>query len=751
MKLPLSWLKEFVSIKPLVEQLAERLTMAGIEVEEVINRGQDFEKVVVGQVVDLKPHPNADKLRLAYVLTRPSGQPQEIVCGAPNVAVGQKVAVALLGAKLPNGLMVEARQIRGVASQGMVCSERELGLGNDQSGIMVLDPKLEVGTSFAKAMGFDGVVLEIAVPANRGDLMSVRGLAWEVAAITGAKFKDQRVRLAESKTPAARSVRLKIEAAKLCPVYTARVIRGLKVKSSPAWLQQRLRLAGVRPINAIVDVTNYVMLEYGQPLHAFDAAKVRSRTIGVRAAKAGERLVTLDGVERKLQPSTLVIADAQGPIALAGVMGGAHTEISDMTTDVILESAVFDPVSVRKTSRQLGLTSESSLRFEKGIPQQLPASASAAAAALMVKLCGGTVDKGIIRAGQPLPKPTAVKMSPDFISELLGVDVPAAKAKQALSRLGFTVRGSVKQWNVTVPFWRRDVSLSEDVVEEVGRMVGYDRLPEALPQIATVPLPIPSLVRLKDEIRDILVQLGLTEVMTHAFYGEDWAAAVGGQHYAIANPLDATQHFLRRSLIPHLREVLERAVDAGQDARVFEIGRVFLPEHAKNIEAQQPWKLVIGLAHKVHRQSPPERKLTGVVQSLGEGLSAEGITVSSIVSSISKGRVILVGELGVAELRKRRHPKLFTRLPKFPAVERDVSFWLKENVRYAAIEKTVREAGRPLLETIELFDVFEQEGRRSYAVHLTFRSPGRTLTEPEISAKMKAITAKLQVLGASLR
>lgn len=752
MKLPLSWLREFVTVKLSTEQLAERLTMAGVEVEAVINRGRDFDKVVVGEVVDLKPHPNADKLRLAYVVTKLGGPPQEIVCGASNVAVGQNVVVALLGAKLPNGLTIAARQIRGVASQGMICSERELGLGTNQGGIMVLDQKLEVGTPFAKAMGFDEVVLDIAVPANRGDLMSVRGLAWEAAAITGAKFKEATVKLPTSKASAARSVRVKIEATKLCPVYTARVIRGLKVKPSPAWLQQRLRAAGIRPINALVDATNYVMLEYGQPLHAFDAAKLRGQTITVRAARAGERLVTLDGVERKLEPSMLVIADTQGPVALAGVMGGAQTEISDKTTDVILESAVFDPVSVRRTSRQLGLVSESSLRFEKGLPLQLPGQASAAAAALMVKLCGGTVARGIVRTGPQPAKPIAITLSPDVVSKLLGMDVPATKAKQLLTRLGFSVRGTTKQWNVTVPWWRRDVSLPEDVVEEVGRMVGYDQLPEALPQIASVPLPVPSLVQLKDEIRDVLVQLGFTEVMTHAFYGEAWGATVGGQHYAIANPLDATQHVLRRSLMPHLREVLERAVDAGQDARVFEIARVFLPERSKRIEEQQPWKIALGIAYKPTKGYVRGRIIKGVVEQLLKALGIQVVPVFRVsVDPLLKGRTVEWCELDLVEWRDRRQPKRFSPLPKFPAVERDVSFWLKENIKYSDIEQAVRQAGQPMLETVELFDVFEQEKRRSYALRLTFRSPDRTLTDDEISAKMKAISEALKGLGATIR
>ncbi|MBI4426560.1 MAG: phenylalanine--tRNA ligase subunit beta [Candidatus Kerfeldbacteria bacterium] len=753
MKLSLSWLREFVSVKLTAEQLAERLTMAGIEVEQVTDRGRDFDKVVVGEVVDLKPHPNADKLRLAKVVTTRGGQPQEIVCGAPNVAVGQKVAVALLGAKLPSGLTIAARPIRGVVSQGMVCSERELGLGTDQNGIMVLDPNLETGMSFATAMGFDEVVLDIAVPANRGDLMSVRGLAWEVAAITGRTFKDKPVDVRESATLAARSVRVKIEAPALCPVYTARVIRGLEIKPSPPWLQQRLRAAGIRPVNALVDVTNYVMVEYGQPLHAFDAAKVHGAIV-IRTARVGERLITLDGVERKLEPSMLVVADSQGPIALAGVMGGAHTQINDQTTAVILESAVFDPVSVRKTSRKLGLISESSRRFEKGITVQLPAQASAAAAALMAKRCGGTVDKGTVRAGRRPDRPTVVKVSPSYISELLGLAVAPTKAKQVLTKLGFGVRGTVKQWTVTVPFWRRDVTLPEDVVEEVGRLVGYDKLPEELPLIPTVPMPVPSLVQLKDEIRDVLVQLGFTEVMTHAFYGNPWVNTeyTSGPHFDIANPLDKSQHHLRRSIIPQLHSILWHEVDAGRDAKVFQIGRVFLPTSGKPIEAQQPWKIVIGLSFKSRRGYSKARKIKGVIESLLEAL---GVLPSKIPVHLYegelKGRVVEWCELDVVELRDRRQPKRFTPLPTFPAIRRDVSFWLKENVRYVDIEKTIRQAGQPLLESVELFDVFEQAGRRSYALHLTFRAPDRTLTDSEISAKMKVINEALKRLGATIR
>ena len=614
MKVQLSWLKEYVSINLPPAKLAETLIMHGLEVEEIIDRRHDFDNVVIGQVLSVKTHPNADKLRLVSVMLAPGGQPQEIVCGAPNVAAGQKVAVALVGAKLPNGMSIESRAIRGVTSQGMICAEDELGLGKNHTGIMVLHNSFPVGMPLTKALGFDEVVLDIAVPANRPDLLSILGLAREIAAILGVQYRIAKEPKLKKVSPG-KPVAVKVANPKLCPIYTARKISGVKIQPSPAPLQSCLQSAGIRPINNVVDATNFIMLKYGQPLHAFDAAKVTG-TITVRPAKAGERLVTLDNQNRQLDPSMLVIADAQGPIALAGVMGGANTEISDQTTEIILEAAIFDPVSIRRTSRRLGLVSEASKHFEKGLPVGLSIQASLAAAVLIAELSGGKVAGKLTTVGKVKVAPKTVTIAPDYISQLIGMVVSPVKAKAVLTRLGFKVTGSTKKWKVTVPDWRLDVTMPEDIVDEVGRMIGYEDLPIKLPVNNNIPDPLPEMVNLKDATRNILARLGFIETITYAFYSQTWSAKNPGEHFEIDNPLDKTQQFLRKSLAQQMNAVLQHEVDMGNDAKTFQIGRVFDPTIQGPVEMQQPWKLCLGLTFKSAPGYVAGTKILGAVDAL---------------------------------------------------------------------------------------------------------------------------------------
>ncbi|MBI5405068.1 MAG: phenylalanine--tRNA ligase subunit beta [Candidatus Kerfeldbacteria bacterium] len=746
MMIPISWLREYVKTSASPEAIAAALTNAGIEIEAIVDRRRDFDRVVVGEVVEVKSHPNADKLRLAYVRVKPNGSPQEIVCGAPNIAVGQKVPVALLGAKLPNGLTIEARKIRGIASNGMVCALDELGLGSDHAGIMVLDPTLPVGTPFVVAMGFDEIVLDAAVPSNRSDLYSMRGMAREVAAVLKIAWSDRPVKRPAGIAPSKR-VSVKISEPKLCHYYSARIIRGVAVKPSPAWLQRRLRAAGMRPINAVVDATNYIMLAYGQPLHAFDMNQV-SGAITVRPARPGEMLTTLDGVKRKLETSMLVIADANGPVALAGVMGGANSEISATTTDIVLESAAFDPVSVRRTAWKLGLQSEASRRFEKGLPAGLADQASLAAAALITELCGGQVERTPSSAGRSVAKTISVTIDPLMFGQVIGKPVKPAAAKAVLTRLGFKVAGPAKHWKVAVPSWRLDVKLPEDLVEEVGRMIGYGDLPDELPTMNVVPHPIPELVELKDRLRDLLVGFGFTETLSHPWYGEPWEREVGGEHIQIANPLNAAQHALRRSLIPQLRSIIEHGVDAGNDVRVFQIGRVF--NGVKNVEREQPWKLALGVATKAGSGYVRGRTIKGVVEALSEALGVPFMPVDVTLREV-KGRTIEICELDVAALRDKRRRRSFKSLPEFPPAVRDVAVWVATGQTYDDLSKAIVQAGGELLESVELFDVFDRGERRSLAFRLTFRAANQTLTEAQISATMTAITEALRRLGAELR
>lgn len=731
MLVPFSWLKEYIPTLPPVDKLADILMMHGLEVESVIDRRAQFEKVVVGEIVHIKAHPNADKLRLADVMIAPQGKPQEIVCGAPNIAVGQKVPVALVGARLPK-MTIEPREIRGMKSNGMICAEDELGLGTSHAGVMILDPQLKVGTPFAQAMGFNDVILDIATPANRADLMSMRGLAWEIAAMLGKTAKFKPVKLQESKSGAAKSIKVKIVDPKLCSVLTARVIHNITLKPTPVWMVQRLRAAGMRSVNIIVDITNYVMLEYGQPLHAYDADQLQGGTLIARRAKSGEHLETLDGQTRNLQPDMLVITDANRPVDLAGVMGGKNSEVTATTKNIVFEAAVFNSVSVRRTSRSLGLLSEASKRFEKGLWPNLPSRASAAAAALVTELCGGTVAKGIVQAGTKARKPVVISFQPAYVGERLGMNVPATKIKTILAKLGFGVKGTTKIWKVTVPEWRLDVSLREDLVDEVGRIVGYEKLPAAWPTTPSVPGPMSKQVHLKDEIRQYFAGQNFVEVITHAYYGSSDAADIKGQHIQIANPLDKTQEHLRRSMIPAVKKILMAAVDAGEDARIFEIGRVF---HGPT---EQPWKLAFGVTAKLDQAHQANELVTGILDALGQKLQ-------QTTSVKQKGRVMVIAEIDV-------HPTTITfkTAGKFPAIKRDISFWLKDG-QESQIGQAVASSHVPFVTSLSLKDKFSKDRQTSYTITLTFQAEDRALNKNEVDVLEVRVKKSLESIGAKIR
>lgn len=748
MLVPLFWLKEYVPITISPEKLAEKLVMHGLEVEKIIDRRAGYDKVVVGETLAVKPHPNADKLKIVAVRLSPNGQPQEIVCGAPNVAAGQKVPVALVGAKLPNGMTIESRPIRGVVSAGMICAEDELGLGTNHAGIIVLDAGIPVGTPLVKAMALDEVVLDFAIPANRPDLLSIIGLAWEIAAILGVKFQEPKT--SNMATKLGHPITVKVTNPKLCPLYTARLISGVKVSQSPEWIKRLLRASGMRPINAIVDATNYIMWKYGQPMHAFDAAKVYG-AVSVRPAKTGETLKTLDGQIRQLDPSMLIIADTKGPIALAGIMGGQDTEISAATKDIILEAAIFDPVSIRRTSRRLGLVSEASKRFEKGLPTTLPDVASRNASQLIIDGCGGKLRPGVTAVGKAKTKPIVIPLEPKYVSELLGMGVTSAEIKRVLVRLGFKVGGTAKKWKVTVPEWRLDVTLPEDIIDEVGRMVGYEKLPSVMPSVNSIPKLLPSAVRFKDKVRDILCGLQLTEVITHTYYGQSWAGKNSGRHFEIANPLDKAQQYLRKSLAQQMNSILTYAADAGHDAAVFQIGRIFDPTRPAPIANQQPWKLTIGLAFKARPGYVRGRKILGLIDTLNKVLGVASRGSARLATTQEKGRNIELCEIDLTELASRGQEKKYQLLHNYPASERDLSVRLPAGLTYAQISDRLLAAGRPLLQQLEVIDAIEDHGQIGLTIRLIFRGTNRTLAKDEVDRTMAAITKTLVSLAVVIR
>ena len=608
MLVSLKWLREYVDLPADldVDAFAHRLTIASSEVEGIERVGDwDRDLVTVAAVLTVDPHPDADRLRLATV-DYGGAAPQTVVCGAPNVAAGQRVAFAREGAELidaRNGAATRLKRakIRGVESSGMVLSERELGLSEEHEGILELPADAPVGTPLADYLG--DVVLDAHIWPNRADTMSMVGIAREVAAIEGAALRLPDDAYAEGNAPVEDVAAVAIADPELCARYVATVVEGVRVGPSPRWLQERLRAAGQRPINNVVDVTNYVMLELGNPLHAFDAHRLRG-TIVVRRARDGERMTTLDGEDRELNPDTLLITDDSGPIALAGVMGGAASEVSAATTSVLLEAAQFDPASIRRTSTRLRLRSEASSRFERGLSPELAARASRRATRLLVEVCGGTARRGVVDV---YPRPHAapeVTLPRARLDTVLGLHVATAEVESILARLGFEPRvegeeGGGERFVVRAPWWRTDVAIADDLAEEVVRIAGYERLPATavrgrVPAHARAPLP-----ELRDAVRESLAAAGLQEVITYSLTTAEALARVRPADAAaplrLRNVLSSEHQVMRTSLRHALLEVVERNLRAGaSEIAVFEAARVYLPRRGAGGPLPEERELVVG-------------------------------------------------------------------------------------------------------------------------------------------------------------
>lgn len=628
MRVPLSWLREFVDITISPDELAEQLTMAGLEVAAVEYIGiqpppgspwapdlsgpppehipWDREKVLVGEIVEVQPHPNADRLTVP-VVHYGEGRTIELVTGAPNIRPGisgKKVALALAGARLIDGHSEERRwltlkpsKIRGVVSEGMVCSELELGLSDEHEGILFLPDDAPVGVPLADYLG--DVVLEIELTPNLGRALSIVGVAREVAALTGGRLKLPDIRVQAEGAPIEGRVRVGIETPELCPRYVAGLIEGVTVDESPQWMQRRLTLAGMRPVSNIVDITNYIMLEWGQPLHAFDADKVNERTIIVRTAQPGERIVTIDHQEREvgaMQPPPLLICDPQGPIAIAGVMGGADSEVSDETTSIILESALFDPISIRRADQALKLTSEASRRFTRGIDPLLPPLAAQRALELMRQIAGGTVAAGLVDV-YPLPRPQLrLTLPAREVVRLLGIQLSAAEIAELLRPLGFGCSVNDEAVEVEVPSFRLDIQIQADLVEEVARMYGYNRIPATLLADTLPPQRSNPAHEAAEHIRDLLAGAGLDEAITYSFTNLAAIARINasgtspdpGSYLRLANPLTPERAYLRQSLLPELLHVL--AVNLREQERVamFEVGVVYIPRKSSAGDGPPP-------------------------------------------------------------------------------------------------------------------------------------------------------------------
>jgi phenylalanyl-tRNA synthetase beta chain len=811
MRVSYQWLKEYIDLSGVSpEELAELMTRGGIEIDTVEQRNQGVSNVVVGHVLEKEKHPDADKLSVCKV-DAGTGETLQIVCGAPNVAAGQKVPVALIGAKLPGGIAIKRAKLRGVESQGMICSAKELGINDKllpkdmQEGILVLPADSEIGTPITEYLALDDAVLELDLTPNRSDCLSMLGVAYEAAALTGRQVKLPDTRVESGALKAADKIAVTISAPEHCFRYAARYVQGVKIGPSPQWMQNRLIAAGVRPINNIVDITNYVMLEYGQPLHAFDADKLGGR-IEVRLARPGETMVTLDDQERKLDPDMLLITDGERPVALAGVMGGANTEVSDETVNVVLESAEFDAATVRRTSRRLGLRSEASLRFEKGVDPARVVPAVDRAAALMALYAGGTVLDGIVQAVVREAEPAVVSVTLAKINGHLGTSLTADEVQEIFGRLGFesaVSEGGV--FTVKVPTRRGDISRDVDLIEEVARLHGYDNIPSTAIEGSTTAGRLTGPQAIRRALRAKLADAGLQETFTYSLTHPSRTRmftllAEGAVPIRVAMPMSEDRSELRTSLVPSLIDAaIYNRNRKNTDLKLFEIGSVFLTDEQTLTRLPQERHRIAGLLTgsrtdvqwNVKAEPVDFYDAKGVVETIFDLLGVSGRIryEAAALDNLHPGRSakvlldtgsgeMLIGyvgqlhpsvqlqeelddtyvfELALEPLYEHADTAIIQQpLPRYPSVERDLAVLVDRSVEAGSLLAAIREAGGDLLESVSVFDVYVDDrlgaDKKSVAFSLVYRHPERTLTDDEAAGRHAAVLDRLaSAFGAELR
>lgn len=799
MRISMRWLADWVQPLPPPEQLADLLTQIGIEVEAIESLGKGLDRIVVGKVLEKTPVEGTTKLNLCSV-DAGQGEPLSIVCGAANYEVGDKVPTALVGAVLPGGMRIESRKLRGVPSNGMLCSESELGLSEESEGLMILEADAPVGTPIVEYLALDDVVITINATPNRPDWLSHLGVAREVAALTGARLLWPEAEVEEEGGPVEEAASVAIEWEERCGRYAARVVEGVRFGASPRWMQARLTACGMRPLGNLVDITNYVLLETGQPLHAFDLDKVKGARIRVRAAGEGEKLTTLDGKERTLRADDLVIADEERALVLAGVMGGEDAEVTADTTRVLIESAHFDASGIRRSSKRHQIHSESSHRFERGTDPEAVRFALDRAAALMRSLAGGKIARGVIDHYPGRKEAERVRLRFGRVGALLGTEIEAKESRDILARLGFEeVAADDTSATFRVPSFRVDVSREADLVEEVARIHGYDAIPEALPSAAGKAPAVRARARVMDRAARALAACGLDEAVHLAFADPDEDAEIlraPTEFVQLRNPLAEHQRALRTSLLPALLRTVGFNLNRGAEAvRLWERGKVFLPRPARDtpvVEEDRLAGVIFGPAEPpgwTAADRPADfYDLKGVVETLlaawgiqgaswepseaphlhprsacalrvGEselGLLGELHPLAAEVLELPRG--VLVFELSLPALEEAAvlEPR-FRGVPKFPAVLRDLAVVVPTEVTAAQVEAVLRGPhGKSLVEDVRLFDVYEGpqlgEGKKSLAFAIRYRDPEKTLSDREVSPVHDALVAALaRELGAELR
>ncbi|WKZ28981.1 MAG: phenylalanine--tRNA ligase subunit beta [Patescibacteria group bacterium] len=793
-----NWLKQYVKLKQSPQEFAARLSLSGPSVERIHPQGAALEKVVVGKIVKVKPHPNADKLRV--VETDLGSMTKDVVCGGSNLNEGQLVAVALPGSWVKwhgEGEPVEIKEaaLRGVNSYGMICGADEIGLldrfpKKEEKEIVDLTAlNLKPGTPLAEALGFDDVVFDVEVTSNRPDAFCMVGMALEASAILNAPMVWKEPKAPKMKAGAkALPLAVSVEAKKLCPRYQALVMKNVKVGPSPAWMKERLASAGVRSINNLVDITNYIRLELGQPMHVFDYDKLGGKKIVVREAKAGEKLAALDGNAYDLKAGQLVIADAERPVAVAGVMGGEESGTTERTTTIVFESAAFEPVSVRRTARALNLHSDSSQLYEKGLSTEVTSPALARAAELAAELAGAEIASKVFDVRASVYKPLVVPFRPSRASALIGVDIPAKDMRRTLTALGFKVVGTGERWKVTVPSWRdHDIEGERDLVEEVARVHGYDNLPSVVPE-GRLPLAAPDRALVwEDRAKRALKGWGFTELMTYSFVSKDVAekSSCGEQEMLrVSNPLTEEFEYMRDRLIGSVLKIVAENQEEAVEGRAFELANVYKPRKG-DLPLETPRLMIVSWSR--HDDGRDVFAIKGAVEALLEAFGVRGAKFArgegSDVWHPGRSGVINVGDQmlgGFGEFHPQflkrfgidrrvagvsldfpmlaswaNEAKVFSPIPEFPRVKRDLAFVVERHLEHAAIAAALENADA-LIASVELFDVYEGkslgQGKKSMAYHLEFGASDRTLKAEEVDRVLETLRTKLTSdFGAEVR
>lgn len=744
MKILRSWLNDYIKITVSDDELADKLSMSGTSVESIV-KGLD-ENVVVAEIIKVEKHPDADRLNLASVTD--GTEMYQVVCGAPNIAAGQRVPFAKIGAKLPE-FEIKKTKIRGVESFGMLCAPDELGLGEDHSGILQLPKEYELGKPLKEYFGRDSL-FDIEVTPNRGDCLSHIGVAREVAALTdNIGIKKEPISLDMTSENANDLLTVEIKGEKLCPQYLARVIKHAKIGPSPKWLQDRLIAIGAKPINNIVDVTNYILFDLGQPLHAFDMAKIKDRKIIIRTAETDEEIKTLDGTTRKLDKNMLVIADSTKAVAVAGVMGGENSEVTNQTVDIVIEAAEFNAVSIRKTAKKLGLSSEASYRFERGIDSSLIEYALNKAAKLMAEVSGGRILNGIVKAGQ---KPTQKSINIEYqkINSLLGLELSESEINHILKKIGFETKNNT----VVIPLWRHDISIWQDLAEEVGRIYGYGNI-KSIP-VSKTETPKKSDYYKKEKLKDILVDLGFSESYNYAFLSSadiEAAKIKSNDLLEVANPLQPENKYLRNSLIPALLKNVAKN-PTFDPVLIFEVGHIFTKsEEINSLGITASGKGACGLIEKAAEKIAEYLNLKAneikIVELSREELQRFKIkkpTVYTLEIDLDSRLKKIDSPLSL-RLTTYSLPPVYRPFSKYPSVTRDLAFIVDRNVKAEEIKHAIYSISDNI-NRVELFDEFASDkfgvGKKNVAYHLYLEKMDKTMTDDEANEIIKKVVREIK-------